>query len=83
VPPPGADLLPRREDEPGDAPVDHDLDDESFFRELKAAVEDGSPLGPREDDDAWLEWAAPEGALFDQDADDEKGRLRSMFRRRD
>ncbi|HVM39731.1 MAG TPA: DivIVA domain-containing protein [Acidimicrobiia bacterium] len=70
-----ADLLPRR----------GDLDDDTFFAELKAAVEDDAPLGPRDEAEeaAWLEWATGESVLFDQDAaDDESGRIRSVFRRR-
>lgn len=73
---PSADLLPRRE-------LAVNLDDDDFFAELKAAVEDDAPLGPRdEDDEAWLDWASGDAVLYDQDATDEQGRLRSMFRRR-
>ncbi len=50
------------------------LDDEAFFATLREAVHDDAPLGPREED---------QSSLFDQDdADDEAGAFKDVFRRR-
>ena len=51
------------------------LDDDAFFATLRDAVDDESPLGPRDDNDA-----TGENQFFDQDA--ERGTFRDVFRRR-
>lgn len=96
----GADLLPRRdpddgwggEAEPFDEPG---VDDDTFFRQLREAVEDETPLGPTDpeasedgiDGGEPEDWAPqeelpapPRAVLFDQDAPEHRG-LRA-FRRR-
>lgn len=59
------------------------LEDDAFFEELRQAVTDETPLGPRDDDvPVVAELVDAQTPLFDQDAPEGSGRLRSVFRRR-
>jgi hypothetical protein len=73
----------------GDFPA-HDVDDETYFAQLRGALEDDSPLGPRDDLGGMLQWreeartaVAEAPRLYDQgEPDTRKFGLRKRRQRR-
>ena len=68
-------------EEPAPVVTEASLDDDPFIAELRRAITDTEPLGPRDDDDADLEMAPGGDELRDGDLLD-AGRLGSLLRRR-
>jgi cell division initiation protein len=58
-----------------------DTDDDAFFAELRGALEDDAPLGPRDEDAVSNRVGGQGPALFDQEVPDE-GRLGPFLRRK-
>jgi DivIVA domain-containing protein len=76
-PPPAPRPAPQTVDLLGNDGVDPDvLDDDAFFATLRDAVQEETPLGPREEGDD----ITGDHRFFDQDAD--RGGFRDVFRRR-
>jgi DivIVA domain-containing protein len=61
---------------------DIDTDDDGFFAQLRGALDDDEPLGPRDDEPVPNHVGAPGPALFDQEGAAEDGRLGPFLRRK-
>ena len=60
---------------------DIDTDDDAFFAQLRGALDDDEPLGPRDDEPVRNHVGASGPALFDQEGAEE-GRLGPFLRRK-
>jgi DivIVA domain-containing protein len=58
-----------------------DTEDDAFFAELRGALDDDEPLGPRDEEPVANHVGAPASALFDQELSDQ-GRLGPFLRRK-
>lgn len=59
-----------------------DTDDDAFFAQLRGALDDDEPLGPRDDEPVPNHVGASGPALFDQEGAPEDGRLGPFLRRK-